>query len=126
MSITIGTLEDAAVELNRRAAVATPLDVRTAHRAAAERETNPLARYVLNSLVENAEIAILDDRPMCGDTGLPRYYVKVGNDAQILQSGIFDRNRQRRKSKIGDLELAVRERGHHLWRAHKADRFEQI
>ena len=83
MSITIGTLEDAAVELNRRAAVATPLDVRTAHRAAAERETNPLARYVLNSLVENAEIAILDDRPMCGDTGLPRYYVKVGNDAQI-------------------------------------------
>jgi hypothetical protein len=50
----------------------------------------------------------------------------VRNDAQILQSGVFDRNRQRRKSKIGDLELAVRERGHHLRRAHKPNRFEQI
>src|SRR5438094_2630439 len=83
MPITVGTLEEVAVELNRRAAVATPLDARRAHRAAAERETNPLARYVLNSLVDNAELAIVDDRPMCGDTGLPRYYVKVGNDARI-------------------------------------------
>ena len=83
MPITIATLEDAAVELNRRAAVATPVDARRAHKAAAERETNPLARYVLNSLVDNAELAIVDDRPMCGDTGLPRYYVKVGNAAQV-------------------------------------------
>jgi L(+)-tartrate dehydratase alpha subunit len=83
MPITIATLEDAAVELNRRAAVATPVDARRAHKAAADRETNPLARYVLNSLVDNAELAIVDDRPMCGDTGLPRYYVKVGNAAQV-------------------------------------------
>jgi L(+)-tartrate dehydratase alpha subunit len=83
MPITIATLEDAAVELNRRAAVATPVDARRAHKAAADRETNPLARYVLNSLVDNAELAIVDDRPMCGDTGLPRYYVKVGNAARI-------------------------------------------
>jgi L(+)-tartrate dehydratase alpha subunit len=83
MPISIATLEAVAVELNRRAAVATPLDARTAHRAAAERETNPLARYVLDSIVENAELAIVENRPMCGDTGLPRYYVKVGNAAQL-------------------------------------------
>src|ERR1041385_6622318 len=83
MAIIVGTLEDAAVELNRRAAVATPLDARTAHRAAAQRAPNPLARYVLDALVDNAELASVDDRPMCGDTGLPRYYVKVGNAAQI-------------------------------------------
>jgi L(+)-tartrate dehydratase alpha subunit len=83
MPITIGTLEEAAVELNRRAAVATPLDARRAYKAAAERETNPLARCVLNSVFDNAELAIIDERPMCGDTGLPRYYVKVGNAAQI-------------------------------------------
>ena len=83
MSITIATLEDAAVELNRRAAVATPVDARRAHKAAADRETNPMARYVLNSLVDNAELAIVDERPMCGDTGLPRYYVKVGNSAEV-------------------------------------------
>jgi L(+)-tartrate dehydratase alpha subunit len=81
--ISIATLDEVAFELNRRAAVATPLDAKEAHKQAAERETNKLARYVLDSLVENAELAVLDQRPMCGDTGLPRYYVKVGNDAQL-------------------------------------------
>lgn len=83
MPITLAALEEIAVELNRRAAVATPLDARAAHKAAAERETNKLARYVLGSIVENADLAIAEDRPMCGDTGLPRYYVKVGNAAQV-------------------------------------------
>jgi L(+)-tartrate dehydratase alpha subunit len=83
MPVNINRLEEAAVELNRRAAVATPLDARRAHKAAADRETNKLARYVLNSIVDNSELAVLEDRPMCGDTGVPRYYVKAGNDVQI-------------------------------------------
>jgi L(+)-tartrate dehydratase alpha subunit len=81
--ITIATLDEVAFELNRRAAIAVPLDAKEAHKQAAERESNTLARYVLNSVVENAELAVLDQRPMCGDTGLPRYYVKAGNAAQI-------------------------------------------
>ena len=76
-------LQEVAFEVNRRAAIATPLDARLAHAAAAERETNGLAKYVLRSVVDNAELAVVDQRPMCGDTGLPRYYVKVGNDARI-------------------------------------------
>ena len=83
MPITIETLTEVGFELNRRAAIATPLDARTAHKAAADRESNRLAKYVLNSIVENAELAMVDQRPMCGDTGLPRYYVKYGNDAQV-------------------------------------------
>ena len=83
MPITIATLDEVALELNRRAAIATPLDARRAHKAAAERETNTLAKYVLDAIVENADLAVLDQRPMCGDTGLPRYYVKVGNDARL-------------------------------------------
>ena len=83
MPITIATLDDVAFELNRRAAIATPLDAKKAHKVAAERETNKLAKYVLDSLVDNADLAVLEQRPMCGDTGLPRYYVKAGNEAQI-------------------------------------------
>jgi L(+)-tartrate dehydratase alpha subunit len=83
MAITQCVLDEVAFELNRRAAIAVPIDAKLAHRQAAERETNPLARYVLNSVVENAELAVLDQRPMCGDTGLPRYYVKLGNEALV-------------------------------------------
>src|SRR5688572_11626855 len=79
MSITEAVLDAVAFELNRRAAIAVPVDAKLAHRQAAARETNPLARYVLDAIVENADLAVLDQRPMCGDTGLPRYYVKIGN-----------------------------------------------
>jgi L(+)-tartrate dehydratase alpha subunit len=83
MAITQDVLDDVAFELNRRAAVAVPIDARLAHQQAAARETNPLARYVLDAIVENADLAVLDQRPMCGDTGLPRYYVKIGNGAAV-------------------------------------------
>jgi L(+)-tartrate dehydratase alpha subunit len=83
MPIPLSTLHDVAFELNKRAAIAVPIDAKQAFERAAAREHNPLARVVLESLVENAELAVLDQRPMCGDTGLPRFYVKAGNDAQI-------------------------------------------
>jgi L(+)-tartrate dehydratase alpha subunit len=83
MPISETVLDEVAFELNRRAAVAVPIDAKQAHRQAAERETNPLARYVLDKLVENADLAVLEQRPVCGDTGLPRYYVKIGNTAQV-------------------------------------------
>jgi L(+)-tartrate dehydratase alpha subunit len=83
MPINQSLLDEVAFELNRRAAVAVPIDAKQAHRQAAERETNPLARYVLEKLVHNADLALLEQRPVCGDTGLPRYYVKIGNGAYI-------------------------------------------
>ena len=33
-------------------------------------------------MLENYEAAKEDRRAMCGDTGVPRWYVKVGNEAQ--------------------------------------------
>src|SRR6266581_3292094 len=83
MAISRALLDEVAFEVNRRAAIAVPIDARQAFERAVDRETNPLARFVLNQVVENADLAVVDQRPMCGDTGLPRYYVKVGNDARI-------------------------------------------
>lgn len=83
MPITTATLDEVAFEVNRRAAIAVPIDAKQAFQRAVDRESNPVAKFVLNQLVENAELAVLDQRPMCGDTGLPRYYVKVGNEARI-------------------------------------------
>jgi tartrate dehydratase alpha subunit/fumarate hydratase class I-like protein len=43
----------------------------------------PLSKYVLEQIGCNYEAAVEDKRPMCGDTGLPRYFVKMGNDCRL-------------------------------------------
>jgi L(+)-tartrate dehydratase alpha subunit len=72
-----------AYETNKRAAIVLPQDGLVAFGQAWQRESKPLARVILGRLIENAKVAVADARPMCGDTGLPRYYVKVGNEAAI-------------------------------------------
>ncbi|MFQ6028554.1 MAG: fumarate hydratase [Dehalococcoidia bacterium] len=72
-----------AYEVNKRAAIVVPQDGMTAFGEAWERESKPLAQFILGQLLENAKLAIAEVRPMCGDTGLPRYYVKLGNEARI-------------------------------------------
>jgi len=72
-----------AVELHRRAATRIPGDVfRRLEQMLAE-EQQPRPRYVLERIVENYRVAAREGRPMCSDTGLPRFYVKVGNEAQV-------------------------------------------
>mgnify|MGYP003349908524 CR=1 FL=1 len=46
-------------------------------------EKGKLARFVLDEMLANWDIATAERRPMCADTGLPRYYVKLGNEAQV-------------------------------------------
>jgi L(+)-tartrate dehydratase alpha subunit len=72
-----------AYELNRRAAIHIPNDVRDSIRDMADRETEKLSKFVLLEIVNNYEVANADRRPMCADTGLPRFYAKIGNEARI-------------------------------------------
>src|SRR5437763_1582318 len=83
MPISYSKLEEVAYELNRRAAIAVPLDAKQAFVKAAERETHPDAKRALLAVVDNAGIAVIQQSAMCGDTGLPRFYVKAGNDVQL-------------------------------------------
>ncbi|MEE9275253.1 MAG: fumarate hydratase [bacterium] len=76
-------LREVAFELNRRAAISIPADVRDYIDALARRETQKLSKFVLLEIVKNYEVAEEDQRPMCADTGLPRFYAKVGNEARI-------------------------------------------
>jgi L(+)-tartrate dehydratase alpha subunit len=76
-------IEDTARELMARAAIDIPPDFRDGVRRARDRERSRLARFVLDEMLANWELATAERRPMCGDTGLPRYYVRVGNEARI-------------------------------------------
>ena len=76
-------IEQASYEVMKRAAIDIPEDYLAGIKVTAERETQPLSCFVLQSMLENYEAATEDRRPMCADTGLPRYYVKVGDNARF-------------------------------------------
>ena len=81
--ISIDLVERTARELMSRAAISIPGDFREGVAAMREHEDQPLALYVLDQISQNYDAAEEDRRPMCGDTGLPRYYVKMGNTCSV-------------------------------------------
>lgn len=87
-TISAGLVETVCYELNKKAAMAIPADVMTRFDELIALETEPLSLLVLEQIRANAELAIESGRPMCGDTGLPRYYVKIGNDAPRVEGGM--------------------------------------
>src|SRR3972149_5478923 len=76
-------IEDTARELMARAAIDIPPDYRESIVRARDRETGRLSRFVLGEMLANWDIATAERRPMCADTGLPPYYVKLGNEAAV-------------------------------------------
>ena len=95
--IPIEAIEEAALEIMRRAAIEIPEDYRAGIRAMAAAEEGDLSRFVLESMLENWEAAEQDRRPMCADTGLPRYFVKAGNEA-VVEGGFVALERALRRA----------------------------
>ncbi len=77
------TIEDASYEIMRRAAIDIPEDYLNGIKASAKKETKQLSSFVIESMLDNYAAASEDRRPMCADTGLPRYYIKVGDNARF-------------------------------------------
>ena len=90
--VSSGLIEETARELMWRAAIAIPEDFRKSVVEMAEHETNPLSKYVLEQIGCNYEAAVEDKRPMCGDTGLPRYFVKMGNSIGMGPMGFVGKS----------------------------------
>ncbi|WP_281951011.1 fumarate hydratase [Nitrosophilus kaiyonis] len=69
-------------------------DMLEALKKAYEEEKSEVSRAVLAQLLENAEIAARDSKPLCQDTGLAIYFVKVGEDVKIeggsLKQAIYE------------------------------------
>lgn len=76
-------LEATALELMAKAAIEIPDDYLAGLEKAAETETGNLAAFVIRAMLDNYKAAKEDRRAMCGDTGVPRWYVKIGNEARI-------------------------------------------
>lgn len=81
--ISKGCLAEAMYEAVRLAATRMPPDVDRALRGALAGEREPVARAHLESCLENARLAAAGDGLVCGDTGFPLFFVKVGGRAEI-------------------------------------------
>ena len=89
-----------------------PADVFGALKRAQEQEVSPLGKNVLDTILENAEIARTKSMALCQDTGMVVVFAEVGQDARIegglLTDAIDEGVRQAydegylRKSVVGD------------------------
>lgn len=92
-------------------------DMAEALRDAAKQETGALGKQILGQLCENMDIAAKEEIPICQDTGMAVFFVKLGQDLHVegipLTDAINEGVRQGyrdgylRKSVVGDPILRV-------------------
>jgi len=61
-----------------------PKDALDSLKKAMENEKSPVAKEVLAQILENADIASSETRPLCQDTGLAVFFIKVGADLRVV------------------------------------------
>jgi L(+)-tartrate dehydratase alpha subunit len=106
-----------ACKLMAKAAIEIPQDYLDGLKAAAKSEEGDLSSFVLRAMLENYEAAKEDARAMCGDTGVPRWFVKLGNEAQVEGGMIALETALRRATAEATYDVPLRpNRVHPLWR----------
>jgi L(+)-tartrate dehydratase alpha subunit len=115
--ISINIVQKTAESLMEKAAIEIPEDYLDGLKAAAAVEDGDLSSFVLQAMLENYEAAKQDRRAMCGDTGCPRWYVKMGNEARIDGGPIALEAALRRATANATRSVPLRpNRVHPLWR----------
>lgn len=76
-------VEETSSKLYVKALKDLPPDVRIGLKAAYERETSTTGLQILNTMLENVKIADSQTRLICQDTGIPIYFVKVGDKMRL-------------------------------------------
>ena len=115
--IFLSSIQQTAEALMAKAAIEIPQDYLDGLRRAADTETGDLAAFVLQAMLENYEAAKQDRRAMCGDTGVPRWYVKCGNEARIEGGPVALEAALRRATANATNSVPLRpNRVHPLWR----------
>ncbi len=81
--IPTALIENTAYRLMTKAGIEIPDDYLAGIEAMTAAEEGELSAFVLRTMLENWKAAKEDRRPMCADTGVPRYFVKAGNEARL-------------------------------------------
>ncbi|MBO5454263.1 MAG: fumarate hydratase [Clostridia bacterium] len=67
-----------------------PGDIREAINKAYEKEESEVAKQILTDIIENYKIAENENVPVCQDTGMAVFFVKIGNNVAIEGKNITD------------------------------------
>src|SRR5438874_11093329 len=115
--IPLASLQRTAEELMAKAAIEIPEDYLDGLRRCADTEKGDLSAFVIKAMLENYEAAKEDRRAMCGHTGLPRWYVKIGNEAAVEGGPVALEAALRRATARATTSVPLRpNRVHPLWR----------
>ena len=110
-------LNSTALRLMENAAIEIPDDYLAGIQSMVDTEKGDLSAFVLEAMLENYEAAKEDRRAMCADTGVPRWFVKIGNDARIDGGPIALEECLRRATAEATTAIPLRpNRVHPLWR----------
>jgi len=77
-------VEDTAVELIRRAVIQLPKDIENALVKASAEEESEAGKVQLKAILDNVKLAREVGAPMCQDTGLLVFFLKVGNKLESV------------------------------------------
>ena len=114
--ISSALVEEAAYAIMTKAAIDIPEDYLAGLEKMADSESGDLSAFVLRAMLDNYKAASADRRPMCADTGLPRYYVKIGDKARLdSMTGVEAALRRATANATRDVPLRPN-RVHPLWR----------
>lgn len=115
--IAIDVIQKTAEQLMEQAAIEIPDDYLQGLQQAAKAEDGDLSSFVLDAMLQNYEAAKQDRSAMCGDTGTPRWYVKMGNETRIDGGPIALEAALRRATANATHSVPLRpNRVHPLWR----------
>ena len=115
--ISIELIEKTAEALMDKAAIEIPQDYLDGLKRAADVEDGDLSSFVLKAMLENYEAAKEDRRAMCGDTGVPLWFVKLGNEARVEGGMVALEAALRRATANATNGVPLRpNRVHPLWR----------
>ena len=88
--IKASQISDLVEELCIEACCVLPEDVNSSFKSSLLTEQSPLGKEILETLIENAQIAKMERSPICQDTGLTVVFVTIGQDVHICDGFIED------------------------------------
>jgi fumarate hydratase subunit alpha len=89
--VTEQDVSNAVVELLRKTVVTLPKDVEDALRKAYASESDEVPKMQLKAIVDNIDMAIKGNTPMCQDTGVTIFYAALPKDCKVdVGKGIVD------------------------------------
>jgi fumarate hydratase subunit alpha len=86
--ISVKEVEKTIYESFLKANTELPEDIAKALHCARDKETNELAKFALDTIIENAKIAKDNKWPMCQDTGMAVVFLEVGQEIAFIDGDI--------------------------------------